>query len=107
MTGSLLEIALTVDAIAVATLRRPPVRENPVDLVARHDLAVDLVHELEVVRAERAGDPELRVRPVTPRSPVAGDRDPVGMRGANVVTGGMRVGSREHAHAHGAAAFDE
>ena len=70
--GGGLEVLLAVHAVAVAALRRPAVGEDAVDLVPRDDLAVDLVHELEVVGAERAGHPQIGVRPVPPR--LAGSR---------------------------------
>ena len=55
--GRGLEVLLAVHAVTVAALRRPAVGEDPVDLVARDDLAMHLIHELEVVGAERARDP--------------------------------------------------
>ena len=63
-TGSVLEVLHAVHTEAVAALRRPPVREDAVHLVHRDDLAVDLIHELEVVGTERARDPEIGVGPV-------------------------------------------
>src|SRR4029450_3827760 len=64
-TGRGIEILLAVSAIAIAALWRPPVRENPVDGVGAHDLAVHLVHEVEVVRTKGARDPQLGIGPVT------------------------------------------
>ena len=104
---SRLEVLLAVHAVAVAALRRPAVGEDAVDLVSRDDLAVDLVHELEVVGTERAGHPQLGVGPVPPRLAVAVDGDPVGMRGPHVVAHGVRIGARDDVHAERAAAGDQ
>ena len=49
----------------------------PSTLYIRHDLADDAGHELEVVRAERAGYPGSRHRPMAVRLAVGLDRDPV------------------------------
>src|SRR6266849_1811948 len=60
-----LEVALAV--LAVAHPRsRPPVAEDSVNGVPGRDLAVDLGHELEVVRTQRARHPELGRCPVPP-----------------------------------------
>ena len=78
-----------------------------IDSIARHDLALHLGHELEVVRAERAGDPHLGRGPVPARLAVGVDGDPVGMRALRVVVGGVRIGARDDDHAELAAAGDQ
>ena len=85
----------------------PAVDEDAVDLVALHDLPVDRGHELEVVRPQGAGHPHLGRGPVSTRLPGGVDGDPVGVRRADVVVGGVRVGPREHDHAELPAAFDQ
>ena len=96
-----------VNAVAVAALWRPAIREDAVDLVHLDDLAMDRVHELEVVRAERARHPQIAVRPVPQR--LAGPRhgNPVRMRLSHVVTDRMRIRARDDAHAELAAAGDK
>ena len=105
--GRGLEIRLAVHAVAVAALRRPSVREDAVHAVLRDDLAVHGVHEVEVVRPERARDPQLRIRPMAARLAVGVDRDPVGMRRPHLVTHRVRVGPRDHVHLHTPASSDE
>ena len=105
--GRILEVLPAVHAVAVASLRRPPVREDAVDLVPGHDLAVHLVHELEVVRAECARDPELGVRPVAHRFAVAVHRNPVRMGLSDLVADRVRVRPRHDVHLHRPAALDQ
>ena len=105
--GRRLEVLLAVNAVAVAALRRPAVGEDAVNLVLRHDLAMDAVHEVEVVRPERAGHPEIGIRPVPQRRAVARRRDPVGVGGAHLVADGVRIGTRDDLHALRAAARDQ
>ncbi len=71
---------------------------------ATHDLLVHLGHELEVVRAQRAGDPHLRRGPVPALAAVGVDGDPVGMRVVDILVGRVRIGARHHDHAQLAAA---
>ena len=85
----------------------PPVDEDPVGPVARRDLALHRGHELEVVRAERAGDPHLRRRPVPARRAVGADVDPVGVRLLHVVVRRVRIGARDDDHAELATAGHE
>ena len=105
--GGGLEVPLAVDAVTVAALRRPPVPEDPVDSVLGDDLPVHLVHELEVVGTERAGDPQIGIGPVAPGFARGGGGNPVGMRLPDVLARRMRVGSRDHVHAERAAAGDQ
>ena len=96
-----------VDAETVAALWRPPVGEDAVHLVHGDDLAVDAVHELEVVGSERAGHPEIGVGPVPQRSTGSRHGDPVRMRLPHIVAHGVRIGARDDAHVERAAAGDE
>jgi hypothetical protein len=93
-------------AVAIA-LPVPPVREDPVHLVPGDDLALHLVHELEVIRTERARDPEIRVGPMPIGLAVARHRNPVRVGGAHLVAHGMRIGARDDMHPQRAAARDE
>ena len=97
------EVPPAVLAVTVG-LVGPAVGEDAVDVVARHDLAVHGGHEVEVVGAERAGDPQLGVGPVPARRAVRVDGDPVGVRASEVVARRMRIGARDHRHVHRAAA---
>ena len=65
--GCRAEVLLTVDAIAVPALRGPAVCEDAVHGVLRYDFAVHAVDEVEVVRAERARNPQLGIGPVAAR----------------------------------------
>ena len=62
------------------------------------DLAMDLVHELEVVGPECAGHPEIRIRPVSNGLPIGSRGDPVGMRGSHLLARGMRIGPGDDVH---------
>src|SRR5262249_51398728 len=64
LAGGLVEVLLAVDAVAITALRRPAVGKDAIDFVLRDDLLMDAIHEVEVVRPERAADPEGLVRPV-------------------------------------------
>ena len=97
------EMLPAVDAVAVAPLRHPPVGEDAVHAVHRDDLAMDLVHEVEVVGPQRAGDPELAIRPVAARRAVGGDGDPVRVRGLDVLADRVGVRARDHLHPERAA----
>ncbi len=96
--GGGFEIRLAMLAIADTALRRPTVGENAVHAVLRHDLAVHGIHEVEVVRAERARHPQLRVGPMPARLTIGIDRDPIGMRRPYLLTHGVRIGARDHTH---------
>ena len=100
------EVPAAVLAVAVG-LVGPPIGEDAVDVVARDDLAVHGGHELEVVRPERARDPQLRVGPVPARLAVGVDGNPIGMRACHVVAGRVRVGAGDHLHPHRAAAANQ
>ena len=100
--GRGLEILLTVDAVAVAALRRPPIREDAVHAVGGHDLAMDLVHEVEVVGTKRAGDPQLGIRPVAPWLSVTVDGNPIRVRGLHLIANGMWIRPRDDVHAQAA-----
>ena len=97
------EVGLAVLAVAHAR-SRPAVGENAVDLVARHDLARHLGHELEGVGTEAAGDPHLRAGPVTAFAALRVHGDPVGVRFVDVLVRGVRIGACHHYHAQLAAA---
>ena len=85
----------------------PAVDEDAVHPVARHDLALHLGHQLEVVRTEAAGDPHLGRGPVPARAAVRVGRDPVGVRGLHVVVRRVRVGARQDDHPEPPAAGDQ
>jgi len=57
-----------------------------------------LGHELEVVRPERAGDPQLRLRPVPAWLAMFIDRDPVRVGVEHILVDGVRVGARDDHH---------
>src|SRR5260221_7006485 len=101
------EIVAAVHAVTVASLRRPPVREDAVHAVHRDDFAMHLVHEVEVVGPQRAGDPEVAVRPVAARRAVGADRDPVGVGGPDVLADRVGIGARDDLHAERAAPCHE
>ncbi len=67
---------------------------------------VTSVMKLEVVAAERAGDPEIGVGPVAAFLPVFIDGDPFGVGVVDVLMGGVGVGSGDDVHAEFAAACD-
>ena len=93
-------------AVAVA-LRSPRFEKMP---STRYFVTISRctsVHELEVVRTERARDPHVRVGPVTARLAVGVDGDPVGMGRLHLVAGGVRIRSRDDAHAERAAAGEQ
>ena len=106
-TGRGLEVRPAMRAVADAALRRPAVREDAVDAVLRDDLAVDGIHELEVVRPERARDPQLRIGPMASRLAVGVNGYPVGVRRPHLVTHGVRIGPRDHVHLQAPASGDE
>ena len=101
-----MKILLAMDAEAVA-LWSPAVREDAVHTVLRDDLAMYLVHELEVVRAECTRDPQIPIGPVTSRFALGGHRDPIRVRGLDVIARGMRVRSRDDAHAQRTASGEQ
>ena len=68
---------------------------------------VHLGHEFEVIWTQRAGDPQLRHRPVASRLPCGVHRDPVRMGVVDVLVRRVRIGAGEHHHAHLAAAGHE
>src|SRR5207248_256186 len=76
----------------------PAIDEDAIDAIARHDLALYLGHELEIVRPKPARDPHLRRRPMPARLALDIDRDPVGMGLLHVIISGMRNGSCDHDH---------
>src|SRR6266536_804911 len=96
--GGVTEVALTVLAVAAA-LARPTIREDAVDRVHAHDLASDLGHELEVVRTQCAGDPQLRVRPVAYGLALGVPHDPIWMRFIHIIVHRVRIGACNHGHA--------
>src|SRR5262249_11831997 len=85
----------------------PAIDKNPVDVIARHDLALDLGHEVEVVGTQAARDPHLRRGPMPSWRPVRGDGDPIRMRGARVLIRRMRVGAGDHDETELATAGDQ
>ena len=85
----------------------PAVGEDAVDVVEIHDLAVHLGHEVEVVGAEGAGDPQLGVGPVAPGLAVGEAVDPLGVGVTGVLVHRVGVGAGDHRHAHPAAAGHE
>src|SRR6266516_3314075 len=85
----------------------PAIDENAVHSVARHDFLLHFGHELEVVRTQAAGDPQLWRGPMTPLVTVGLNRDPIRMRVAYVIVRGVRVGARDYDHAELAAAGDK
>lgn len=97
--GRLPEVGLAVRAVAGGH-PVPAVDEDPVHPVAGHDLPLHGGHELEVVGAQGAGEPEFRRGPVAPRLPVGADRDPVRVSLLDVVVGGVGVGAGDDGHAH-------
>ena len=105
-TGGGAKVRATVLAPAHAAAR-PSIAEDPIHLVARDDLAVDRRHEFEVVRAERAGDPQVGVRPVPPRAPLGIDGYPVGMGLPDLVSRRVRVGARDDVHPERATALQQ
>ena len=105
--GGVAIVLLAVNAEAVATLRCPAIRKDAVHLVFRDDLAVDLIHELEVVGPERARDPEIGVGPMPQRAAGPRDRNPVGMRDAHLVAHRVRIRASDDAHAESAASDHE
>src|SRR5262249_42421650 len=100
--GRGLEARLAVVAVA-GPVPRPAVAEDAVDLVARHDLARDFGHELEVVGAERAGHPPVRSGPVASLPALGVDGNPFGMSFGGIIEDRMRVGAGDHHHAELAA----
>ena len=105
-SGELPEVRLAVLAITHARAG-PAVAEDAVDLVEGDDLPGDLGHELEVVGAERTGDPQLRIRPVLAPAPLGVHGDPVRMRVVDVLMCGVRIGARDDVHPELATAGDE
>src|SRR4029077_14628204 len=71
------EILPAVHAVEDAILRCPAPREDAVYAVPGDDLAMHRVHEVEVVWTERAGNPQRRIGPVSPRRAVRSRGDPV------------------------------
>ena len=71
-------------------------------MVAGHDLVVDGGHEVEVVRAEGAGDPASRARTVAAEWPRRRRRSSRGGR-LGVVVGGVGIGAAEDGHGVAAA----
>jgi hypothetical protein len=102
-----LEVRFAVHAEAIPALRRPAVREHAVHVVLRDDLAVDAIHELEVVGTERARDPQFGVGPMPARLPRGRSRDPVRMRLPDFIAHGMRIDPRHDVHVERAATGDQ
>lgn len=85
----------------------PAIDEDGVHLVARHDFALHLGHELEVVGTEPAGHPHLRRGPMPTRLARGVHRNPIRMRRLHVIVGRVRVGAGDDDHAQFTAAGDD
>ncbi len=100
------EVPLAVDAVAIA-LPGPAVREDAVHFVPGDNLALNPIHELEVVGTERAGDPQVRVGPMAVRLAGARDGNPVRVGFPHFLARRVRIGARDDVHPERAAAGDE
>ena len=85
----------------------PAIGEDRVDIVVADDLLQHLRHELEVVVAVSAGDPDVREGPVAPLVAVLVDGDPFGMGVGSVLVDGVRIDARHDMHAKLARAIDQ
>src|SRR4029453_16307676 len=64
----------------------PAVAEDPVHAGPRRNFTMNRRHELEVLRSERAGDPQGRVGPMPSRIAIRRDGNPVRVRALHLVT---------------------
>ena len=93
-----MKVFLAVLAIAHAGAS-PAVGKDTVGRVLGHDLHMNLGHEVEVVRPQRAGDPELRIGGMAPLLALGIDGDPIGVSVIHVLLGRVRIGAGHHVHA--------
>jgi hypothetical protein len=86
--------------LAVAHARaRPAVAEHAIHAVARNDFLGDFGHELEVVGAQRAGDPQSGMAQWRRFWPAASTAIQSGCCVADILVCGVRIGARHHHHA--------
>ena len=102
-----MEVGAAVLAVAHAGAG-PAIAEDAIHLVEADDLLGDLGHELEVVGAERAGDPQLGHGTGWRRLlPSASTAIQSGWASIDILVGGVRIGAGDHDHVELAAAGDQ